>query len=111
MGPDRTAQRRAEWPTGALSGDAVRLKTGGMATQNSIHVSDELLAELQAKAGAEGKTVDELAEEALRKGLEDRAWQDLLAYGLQTGRESGYTEADVPEIVKNRRRTNALQGR
>ncbi|SPF55779.1 hypothetical protein SBA4_7410005 [Candidatus Sulfopaludibacter sp. SbA4] len=40
-----------------------------MATQNNVHVSDELLAELQAKAQAEGRTVDELAEEALRKVL------------------------------------------
>jgi hypothetical protein len=29
---------------------------------NAIHVSDELLAELQAKTQAEGRTVDELAE-------------------------------------------------
>ena len=65
------------------------------------------MAELQINAKAEGKTVDELAEEALRKGLEERAWQDLLAYGLKTGRDSGYTEADVPEIVKGRRRINA----
>ena len=78
-----------------------------MATQNSIHVSDELLAELQAKAAAEGRTVDELAEEALRKGLGDRAWQHLLEYGRETGRASGYTEADVPDIVRNRRKTNS----
>lgn len=78
-----------------------------MGTENSIHVSDELLADLEAQAASEGKTVDELAEEALRKGLEERSWQDLLEYGRQTGRASGYTEADVPEIVKNRRRINA----
>jgi predicted transcriptional regulator len=78
-----------------------------MSTQNTIHVSDELLADLQAKAASEGKTVDELAEEALRKGLEEHSWQDLLEYGRQTGRASGYTEGDVPEIVKNRRKINA----
>jgi predicted HicB family RNase H-like nuclease len=44
-----------------------------METQNNVHVSEELLAELQAKAQTEGKTVDELAEEALRRGLEERA--------------------------------------
>jgi predicted HicB family RNase H-like nuclease len=38
---------------------------------NIIHVSDELLAQLREKAKAEGKTVDQLAEEALQKGLED----------------------------------------
>ena len=73
---------------------------------NIIHVSDELLADLQAKALAEGKTVDELAEEALRKGLGDRDWQDLLDYGLKTGAASGYSEEDVPELVRNRRSIN-----
>jgi len=34
-----------------------------------------------------------------------------LAYGLDTGRKSGYAEADVPEIVKNRRRISAVQRR
>jgi predicted transcriptional regulator len=75
-----------------------------MAAQNSIHVSDELLAELQTKAAAEGKTVDQLAEEALRKGLDDRAWLDLMAYGLERGRASGYTEEEVPGVVRENRR-------
>jgi predicted transcriptional regulator len=88
------------------------LKEGNeMATQNNVRVSDELLAELQSKALAAGKTVDDLAEEALRKGLEEQSWQDLLAYGLQTGRESGYTEADVPGIVKARRKIIAAERR
>ncbi len=82
-----------------------------MASQNNVHLSDELLVQLQSKAQAAGKTVDELAEEALRKGLEEQSWQDLLAYGLQTGRESGYTEADVPGIVKARRSINAAERR
>ncbi len=74
-----------------------------MAT-NNVHLPDELLAELQSKAQAEGKTVDELAEEALRKGLEKYAWQDLLDYGGEQGRASGYTEEDVPRLVKEWRR-------
>jgi predicted transcriptional regulator len=78
-----------------------------MATRNNLRVPDELLAELQSKAHAEGKTVEDLAEQALRKGLEERAWQDLVEYGLLTGSASGYSEADVCEIVKNRRRINA----
>ena len=76
---------------------------------NTIHVSDELLAKLRTKAQAEGKTVDELADEALRKGLEERDWQDLLNYGRETGRASGYVAEDVPEIVRNRRRINAQE--
>jgi predicted transcriptional regulator len=75
-----------------------------MAAQNSIHISDELLAELREKARAQGKSVDELAETALRKGLEEQTWQDLLAYGLERGRASGYTEDDVPQVVRENRR-------
>jgi hypothetical protein len=69
----------------------------------NLHVSDELLAELRAKAEAEGKTVDELAELALRKGLEEHAWQDLLAYGRERGETSGYNEEDVPRVVRENR--------
>jgi predicted transcriptional regulator len=75
-----------------------------MSTHNTIRVSDELLAELQTQAEAEGRTVDELAEEALRKGLEGHVWQDLLAYGRENGRHSGYQESDVPELVRDWRR-------
>lgn len=75
-----------------------------MATQNNLHISDDLLAELRSKAAQEGKTVDELADDALRKGLEDREWQDLLAYGRERGRASGYTEEDVSRVVKEWRR-------
>jgi hypothetical protein len=67
-----------------------------LAIQNSIHVSDELLA----KAQAQGKTADEPAEETLRKGLDERSWQELLDYGRERGRASGYTEEDVPRVVK-----------
>jgi hypothetical protein len=75
-----------------------------MATQNSIHVSDELLAEQRAKAQTAGKTVDELAEETLRRGLEEQSWQELLAYGLERGRASGYSDDDVPGVVRENRR-------
>jgi plasmid stability protein len=75
-----------------------------MAAQNSIHISDKLLAELQIKAAAEGKTVDQLAEEALRKGLNDRAWPDLLEYALERGRASGFSEEEVPDVVRENRR-------
>ena len=75
-----------------------------MAAQNNVHVSEDLLAKLQAVANAEGKTVDELAEEALRNGLEEREWQDLLAYGQERGRMSGYSEEDVPRVVRENRR-------
>jgi plasmid stability protein len=71
-----------------------------MATQNNLHISDELLVELQAKAAAEGKSVGELASEALRTGLEYPAWRDLVAYGWEHGRAIGFTEEQAGEIVR-----------
>jgi len=74
-----------------------------METQNNLHIPDELLARLQTKAQSEGRTVDEIAEETLRIGLEDRLWQELLTYGLDRGRASGYTEDDVSRVVRENR--------
>ena len=70
----------------------------------NLHISDELLAELRAKAEASGKTINEVAEEAFRHGLEDHDWRELLAYGRETGRASGFTQEDIPRIVKEWRR-------
>ena len=80
-----------------------------MAAQNNLHVPNELLVELRSKALAAGKTVDQLAEEALRRGLNDQAWQDLLAYGRQRGEASGYNEEDVPRLVREWRREHSRQ--
>lgn len=74
-----------------------------MATQN-IHIPDDLLAELRQKAAAQGKSVDELAAEALRLGLEERSWQDLLDYGAERGRATGFTEADAAQVVHDWRK-------
>ena len=70
----------------------------------SIRIPDDLLAELQAKAAAAGRTVDELGTEALRKGLEDRSWQELLEYGLERGRASGFTEEQAGDFVHDWRK-------
>jgi predicted transcriptional regulator len=65
----------------------------------SLHISDELLAELREKAAAEGKSVDEFAAEALKKGLEEQAWQDLIEYGRERGRLAGFTEEQAADVV------------
>jgi hypothetical protein len=38
-----------------------------MATQNNLHIPDDLLSAVTAGASADGKTTDELAAEALRR--------------------------------------------
>ena len=69
-----------------------------MATIN-LHVPEDLLAGLEAKAAATGKTLGELAEEAVRASLTESSWDDLLAYGQERGRISGFTEEQSADIV------------
>jgi hypothetical protein len=69
-----------------------------MAT-HKIAISDDLWAQLQAKSQAEGKAIQELAEEALRKGLEDGEWQALLGYGAERGRVLGFREEQAADVV------------
>jgi len=75
--------------------------------ERTIRLPDDLFAQIEGTAAQQGKSLDQWLEETLRAQIEDRSWRDLLEYGRQTGRESGYTEADVPGIVKARRRINA----
>jgi hypothetical protein len=71
---------------------------------NNLHVPDDLLLELRSQAEAQGKTLDQIAEETLRAGLKERSWQDLLGYGRERGRLSGIGEEQVPEVVVQWRR-------
>jgi plasmid stability protein len=59
-----------------------------------VQLPEDLIAELRAKAAEQGKTVDQLAEETLRKGLEERSWQELLAYGAERG-----MRPDTPKLM------------
>ena len=70
----------------------------------TIHISDKLLAELHAKAAAEGKSVDELAEDAFRQYLEMNQWDRLIAAKREAARAKGLTEADVPRLIQEARR-------
>jgi hypothetical protein len=72
--------------------------------ERTINVPDDLLARIESTVAQQGKSVDQWIEEALRAQLEDRAWQDLLAYGREKGLASGYSEEDVPRVVKEWRR-------
>lgn len=75
--------------------------------ERTISLPDDLLAQIEGEAAHQGKSVDRWLEDAVRTQLKDREWRDLLEYGLETGRASGYAEADVPGIVKARRRINS----
>jgi hypothetical protein len=74
-----------------------------MATHN-IQVSDELLAELRSKAAAEGKPVDELAEEALRRLLDHRGLDALAERGRIHAQRAGRKPSDAVAAVREIRR-------
>ncbi|MBZ5725526.1 MAG: hypothetical protein LAP87_11050 [Acidobacteriia bacterium] len=65
--------------------------------QNNLHVSDDLLAELRAKAADEGKTVDELAAEALRRHLAQRTLDRLQREASR--RRGRMADTEVQEAV------------
>ena len=54
---------------------------------------------MREKAAAEGKSVDGFATEALKKGLEEQSWQDLLEYGRERGHLAGFTEEHAADVV------------
>ena len=75
-------------------------------SDNNIKVSEELLLRLEAKASAEGRNVNEVAEAALREVLHEKSWQELLARGRQYGQASAIDEDRVPDIVREYRKEN-----
>ena len=70
-----------------------------MATQNNLHIPDDLLSAVNEAASADGKTTDELAADALRRYLAHRRLEELGKYGREQSRRLGYTEADVPRLI------------
>ena len=77
-----------------------------MATQNNLHIPDDLLSAVNEAANAEGKTTDELAAHALQRYLAHRKLEELGKYGREQSRRRGYTEADVPRLIAESRREN-----
>ena len=75
-----------------------------MITEEKLQIDGELLTELRAKAAAEGKTVDQVADDAFRQYLEKDQWERLVASKREAARARGLTEADVPRLVVEARR-------
>lgn len=70
-----------------------------MANQNSLHVSDETLAALQAQAELQGKSVDEVIEDAAQRYLAHKVLDRLNLYGRAKARELGIKESDVQRLI------------
>ena len=74
------------------------------AEKNTPAIPPSLLAEIQAAADEEKRTLEELLREAIERYLENRRWQHLVSYSQQRARELGLTEADVPRLIAESRR-------
>ena len=68
-----------------------------MAANTNVHLPDELLAQAQQIAQAEGKTADDIAAEAMRKLLIDRFWERNKQQSLE--RRGSMTDEQVEEYV------------
>jgi len=74
-----------------------------MVTQKNVALEPEVFARVAAEAQKEGKTPDELANEAAKRFLASRRLQDLQQYGRQRASDLGLTEDDVPRLIAESR--------
>lgn len=74
-----------------------------MVPQKNVALEPEVFARVSAEAQKEGKTPDELANEATKRFLASRQLQDLQQYGRQRASDMGLTEDDVPRLIAESR--------
>jgi hypothetical protein len=81
----------------------------GTANEKNLGVSGELYSQLQARAEVEGKSVDELAEEAVRRLLMRKDLHSFVAGNREDAGKKGFSDADVPRLIEEYR--NEMRGR
>ena len=75
-----------------------------MAAQNTLSVSPELMAQIEAAAQAANQTPDEWAAEVMARKLQESRVRAMFARNEGYARRSGYQESDVPDLVHQTRR-------
>ncbi len=74
-----------------------------MVPAKNVALEPDVFARVAAEAQKEGKTPDELANEAARRFLASRQLQDLQQYGRQRASDLGLAEDDVPRLIAESR--------
>ncbi len=69
----------------------------------SITLPPEMAVELEEVMREEKRGKSELVREALRRYMEDVRWRKIYRYGELKAQETGISEADVVDIVHERR--------
>lgn len=77
-----------------------------MAPQKNITLDPELFARITDEAAAEGRTTDELANDATKRYLALRRLDRLQQYGQGRAEELGITEDDIPRLIAESRAKN-----
>ncbi len=75
-----------------------------MSPTRTVTLTDDLYDQASREAEAEGKTADEITQDALTAYLALRRVDRLQEYGQQRADELGLTEADVPRLIAETRR-------
>lgn len=69
-----------------------------MTPQKTITLADDVFEEVKRRAEAEGKTVEEAANDAVRVGLDEHRWQRLVTRGRNYSREMAEAVSDEDAI-------------
>jgi hypothetical protein len=75
-----------------------------MTAQKTVTLADDTYEQLMQRAEAEGKTLDETANEAIQTGLEQASWVAFIAKGRAYGEASGYKPEDLERLREEWRR-------
>jgi hypothetical protein len=75
-----------------------------MASQNTVHIPDDLLTAVSAAAQAEGKTADDLLAEAARRYLEHKELDELVERGRRHAARTGRRPSEAVMAVRDIRR-------
>lgn len=78
-------------------------------SDKNLSVSDELLIQLEARAEVEGRTVDELAEEAVRRLLLRKDIRSFVTQNRKDAEANGLKASDVHRLTEEYR--NETRGR
>ena len=80
-------------------------------SNNSIRVSESLMAELQRAADVEQRSPEEVVEDAVERYLRLSRRKRLYAYGDGQAERVRIEEEDVPALVKEIRRVTCARSR
>ena len=74
-----------------------------MAPTKNVAIEPELFERISEEAAAEGKTADELANEAAKRFMALRRLDRLQRYGQQRAADLGISEEDIPSLIAESR--------